>query len=215
MTFDLESSARSAVVVDVGWSVAFAIGSAWTGPASKPPKSATHLLKVSPEVINFGPLPVGNCPVDNFPTIDPSCAAMLRPIHVTNISDDVVTLGRENFNTFGFATSSAIWPGLCAVLPPGETCEITVFGHVLAPGVSWTYLQFLRRIHARQPRSATNAGGRNVIGRRRGLNAAEWRARYPSIARRRTLAGRTARARLEGNNLHLAPRQSTHVPRAR
>jgi hypothetical protein len=120
-----------------------AIGSAGTGPPTKPPKPATHLLKVSPEVINFGPLPVGNCPVDNFPTIDPRCAAMLRPIHVTNISDEVVTLGGENFNTFGFGNFQVdVWTGLCAVLQPGETCEITVFGHVLAPGVSWTYLSF-------------------------------------------------------------------------
>jgi hypothetical protein len=35
-----------------------------------------------------------------------------------------------------------LWTGICDVLQPGESCGITVFGHVVTPGVSWTYLSF-------------------------------------------------------------------------
>jgi hypothetical protein len=112
-------------------------------PPTKPPKTPTPpVLKVT-GVVNFGPLPVGTCPQNNFPGNDPNCAAMLRQIDVTNMSDHVVDLDGENMNTFGFGNFNVdVWTGICDVLQPGESCWITVFGHVVSPGVSWTYLSF-------------------------------------------------------------------------
>jgi hypothetical protein len=115
-----------------------------TVPPTKPPKTPVPpVLKVKPEVVNFGTLPVGTCPQNNFPGDDPTCAAMLHQIDVTNISDEVVYFGGLNMNEFGFGNFNVdTFSRLCDVIQPGESCGIRVFGHVVSPGVSWTYLSF-------------------------------------------------------------------------
>jgi hypothetical protein len=119
-----------------------AIGSAaGTSPPTKPPKLATpKVLKVTNEV-NFGALPVGTCPLGHDPFFDPTCVPL--PVDVTNVSDQVVDIDGEGINQFGFGTMFfETHFGICDVLQPGDSCQITVFVHVVARGVAWTYLTF-------------------------------------------------------------------------